>query len=87
VLVNNFRAKLWGRLGKLVILGNQPRLMEEKPTYTAPVKYNPSPENYAFLIEEQAKKNKTGPSVGLDRIVDQLITEARNKRIAAKEIS
>lgn len=86
MLVNNFRANPWGRLGKLVILGNQPRLMDEKPTYTASVKYNPSPENYAFLIEQQAKKNKTGPSVGLDRIVDQLITEVRNNRIAGKEI-
>ena len=51
----------------------------------AQIKYNPSPENYDFLVDVQAEKKKVGPTVGLDRIVDQLVTEAKNRREATKQ--
>ena len=61
--------------------------MEGKSTYTAPVKYNPSPENYAFLVDQQAAKNKVGPSVGLDRILEQIVTEARKAQEAVSKLT
>ena len=44
------------------------------------IKYTPTPDNYDFLVDEQGKKNKRGPSIGMARVVDQLITEVRNQR-------
>ena len=50
------------------------------------IKYTPTSDNYDFLVDEQAKKNKTGPSIGMARVVDQLITEVRNSRVSGKDL-
>ncbi len=51
--------------------------MEGNKVQPKPIKYNPNPENYAFLLNTQKEKRLGGTTVGLDRIVDQFINKAR----------
>lgn len=47
------------------------------------IRYSPSPDNQAYLIDKQAEYVKDKPYVGLHRIVDILISKIR--KIEKKE--
>lgn len=43
------------------------------------IQYKPTDENRAYLLRKQFERNKKGSYLGLNRIVDILITEMRKK--------
>ncbi len=49
------------------------------------IRYYPSQENRDFLLDFQAEKRKEGPMIGLDRAIDLLLTELRERRDADLE--
>ncbi|GAH10931.1 unnamed protein product [marine sediment metagenome] len=48
--------------------------MSRKPP---PITYNPSKDNYDFLIDKQAEYRKNDKSRGLDKIIDLILTDKR----------
>lgn len=48
-------------------------MAKEAPAIT----YNPSKDNYDFLVDRQANYKKQGKSRGMDKIIDLIITEKR----------